>query len=1607
VTCQLDKIDEITLHGMNRTLRPTLYFFGLVIIAVLSIMVDISGVLQSQVLRAPERLETVKLIRQETNPVQYDIYYQGLKEPQPKDVTLFFINGLVQVGDRFENRIGIVDQVLLSTGQDTLTSGSNQQVLNISGLSMQATSKLGTIITPFSPLELVSLEYDFQVGSERKTLLDNPVPRDFPQGFTTFQNPTNELMYVRTADTHDVLGFGERLFTRNQEVSLAALLLPDTLTTFQELDQINRGNLTAQAQSIPAPDLTVEQGQIVVPSIPSQDLNLLVIRMRNAQSDWSYHPFLMSSSADITLPVAVSDLLDFYTDVEYSFGHIGNAFHTMQLDFPFETLLPGEERPIFYRTAYRSLTPELSRDRSSLELVLQVNVAPSSDGIYIGFLSRELISSLDRAVDRLQQKLPVVIFDEASRRFDTRVQSPSQLPNFHLLGTHDQLWTHPTNERSISMVSPRFEHIPVPDDELILDDIELIQLDAGDRLLCFVRTDEGDFSVSPVASHVASNGDCLQAAKRAGFSRGEIFPVVYRADQHRLEGLMPFTYDELTKGRSPQIASYDPYENTFSLSETLGTDTLQLLSSSSPDFESFATLIPERLQSTSFTIPVLPACENHCYLKVARIHPQRDDRLIASLSETLLYSSQQSPTLQLCFTDLPFIDELFDPAELDMALLLPDGSREVMSFQNSSDCYVLAQESDEDSEESEEPSEQSLSDWTIVSEHLPPETLVIQSNGLENNHITIPPQRHYVSLRNGSEHQLLQTSLVYQHLQMQIRDDITPDAQRHTSYQISHLGDQAEVFAQNRGTILLNSPGDTPAILEKLPVRSPINETLLFPGGRSSLATPNTIRFLPAEEVLIQGFDEVSKLIQLALPVPNGSTVQLFFENLFRPEIQMEQLVTSGINFDPQSGYLSLQNPSGTIVIPVEVSTTRATDTSFYEQTFPETTVPDDIDLVSVLARLAITTQEPSDIPNSSLLEPLVLDRAQAGFPYELGIDFGGIEDAESFELQGSTFLSQSCDEAFDFDLETRNLTGQVPNASTLEACYLVISLRYLVQLPYAQMEVSTDRHYQIPITNPQNTPPREPEELQIPVNEQSSTVDQVIVIHDAVESLLETNEDFQDIGSEAGLIQAIGDLSIVFDAVNQQIVISGDSSSLITPERRYFRAIDRETGQIRRFVLEFLPVKNHEVIVPIVQGFPNQLDVPIIIEGLNFSDQELSTLRVLEDSLSEEITVSDRNVVTVFGLPELNDQVLPVLIDRELTTPTAFESFEDRLSGGEEEIPESMTVRIDLRLQVSEPEEIRLEAIPLNTGKRIVLDLRQVLPQSNSIVTNQLPAFLTRNGTQLQGTTPSEPQQVDILIQDYSFVRNIILPLDIRLQQEAVPVDDTPEDTDTNPDPEPDTTSNDDAPLRGAGVGVCFPDIFDQPFEYQQAICIAEEFGIISGSGGTFKPNDPINRAEVSKILVSGPLVLFDILSRSELSQLRLAFPGSSFRDVNLNAWFFGFVETVREIGIVDGHPDGTFRPANQLNHAEAAKLIVNTLRQLEPGAFSAEETIAKNTLPGDPWYAPYVRIMNLNGGDLPEPNETELLTLPISRAQFLYNLMILLDTKSGVLKNLITAEN
>ncbi len=112
------------------------------------------------------------------------------------------------------------------------------------------------------------------------------------------------------------------------------------------------------------------------------------------------------------------------------------------------------------------------------------------------------------------------------------------------------------------------------------------------------------------------------------------------------------------------------------------------------------------------------------------------------------------------------------------------------------------------------------------------------------------------------------------------------------------------------------------------------------------------------------------------------------------------------------------------------------------------------------------------------------------------------------------------------------------------------------------------------------------------------------------------------------------------------------------------------------------------------------------------------------------------------------------------------------------------------------------------------------------------------------------------------------------------------------------------------------FLDTADSP--YEENINALRDYGILEGyADGTFRPDAPVNRAELMKVLIE------------------TAFPGMNepatlrcFDDFPLQEtpWYAGYVCSAKERGIVGGYPDGTFRPADTVNLAEALKMTALT---------------------------------------------------------------------------------
>ncbi len=146
------------------------------------------------------------------------------------------------------------------------------------------------------------------------------------------------------------------------------------------------------------------------------------------------------------------------------------------------------------------------------------------------------------------------------------------------------------------------------------------------------------------------------------------------------------------------------------------------------------------------------------------------------------------------------------------------------------------------------------------------------------------------------------------------------------------------------------------------------------------------------------------------------------------------------------------------------------------------------------------------------------------------------------------------------------------------------------------------------------------------------------------------------------------------------------------------------------------------------------------------------------------------------------------------------------------------------------------------------------------------------------------------------------------------------------------------------------FPDVCDEHVNVE-AINSLYEGNIIDGyPDGTFKPDGEINRAELTKMIVA---VMADPDS---------AVYKDCFTDV-ADEWFAPYVCYAAEQGWVEGYTDGEFKPSENINRAEALKVLLEVLL---PDAINENvELTDMSVLDVDleAWYGQYFTIADNNG--------------------------------------------
>ncbi len=115
----------------------------------------------------------------------------------------------------------------------------------------------------------------------------------------------------------------------------------------------------------------------------------------------------------------------------------------------------------------------------------------------------------------------------------------------------------------------------------------------------------------------------------------------------------------------------------------------------------------------------------------------------------------------------------------------------------------------------------------------------------------------------------------------------------------------------------------------------------------------------------------------------------------------------------------------------------------------------------------------------------------------------------------------------------------------------------------------------------------------------------------------------------------------------------------------------------------------------------------------------------------------------------------------------------------------------------------------------------------------------------------------------------------------------------------------------------------------YYEAITNLTAEGIINGfEDGTFKPDEPVTRAQYTKIMCYAQNVGHIVYSAAD----RAKFP-----DVDPNHWAIDNITTARNSGIINGYDDGTFKPENSVLYEQAVKMAVCALGYTEAHATRA----------------------------------------------------------------------
>ena len=113
------------------------------------------------------------------------------------------------------------------------------------------------------------------------------------------------------------------------------------------------------------------------------------------------------------------------------------------------------------------------------------------------------------------------------------------------------------------------------------------------------------------------------------------------------------------------------------------------------------------------------------------------------------------------------------------------------------------------------------------------------------------------------------------------------------------------------------------------------------------------------------------------------------------------------------------------------------------------------------------------------------------------------------------------------------------------------------------------------------------------------------------------------------------------------------------------------------------------------------------------------------------------------------------------------------------------------------------------------------------------------------------------------------------------------------------------------------FPDVNADDW-FNVTVSSLANMNVISGyEDGTFRPNEPITRAELAA------------MAERFYEAFDAEYEEGTFLDVEGDEWFADAIAAAKELGILGGYPDGTVRPNNNITRAETCAIVNRVLER------------------------------------------------------------------------------